>query len=168
MNDQILLPISDAATGSILPSSDPFLGNSSFALKAPEPEFNAELGGINNSMPLNTALAKAAFDQPLDEYSADRRAVNSVTSSEITGLLSVNSDVDPLLGRANGAAALTANTVANINDKSLRFSPYGWTNVGDKVQTSNAGAYIKFRFNGSQVILDVDTSNQTSFPLLDV
>jgi lysophospholipase L1-like esterase len=170
MNDQILPTTPDIATGSILPASDPFSAISPFALKSPATQFNADIGSVNNSMALNPPLAKTAFDQPLDEYNADRRAVNNITSSEITGLLSVNSDVDPLLGRANGAAALTANAnaIANINDKSLRFSPYGWTNVGDKVQTSNAGAYIKFRFNGSQAILDVDTSNQTSFPLLDV
>jgi lysophospholipase L1-like esterase len=65
-----------------------------------------------------------------------------------------------------GASALTA--VASINNQSLLFSPYGWGTVDNGVQTSNAGAYLKFRFNGSQATLNVDTSNQTSFPLLDV
>jgi GDSL-like Lipase/Acylhydrolase family len=58
--------------------------------------------------------------------------------------------------------------VASVNNQSLLFSPYGWGTVENGVQTSNAGAYLKFRFNGSQATLNVDTSNQTSFPLLDV
>jgi lysophospholipase L1-like esterase len=66
----------------------------------------------------------------------------------------------------NGYAVVTA--VASVNNQSLLFSPYGWGTVGNGVQTSNAGAYLKFRFNGSQATLNVDTSNQTSFPLLDV
>jgi GDSL-like Lipase/Acylhydrolase family len=70
----------------------------------------------------------------------------------------------------SGVSALTA--VASVNNQSLLFSPYGWGTVGNGggngVQTSNAGAYLKFRFNGSQATLNVDTSNQTSFPLLDV
>ncbi len=67
-------------------------------------------------------------------------------------------------------AAWPANTVAvaSPNNSALLFSPYGWGTVANGVQTSNAGAYIKFRFNGSQATLNVDTSNQTSFPLLDV
>ncbi len=68
------------------------------------------------------------------------------------------------------AAALPANasSIASANNPSLLFSPYGWGTVENGVQTSNAGAYLKFRFNGSQATLNVDTSNQTSFPLLDV
>ncbi len=66
----------------------------------------------------------------------------------------------------SGVSALTA--VASVNNQSLLFSPYGWGAVDNGVQTSNAGAYLKFRFNGSQATLNVDTSNQTSFPLLDV
>jgi GDSL-like Lipase/Acylhydrolase family len=58
--------------------------------------------------------------------------------------------------------------VANPNDKSLLFSPYNWSSVGNSLQTSNAGAYLKFKFNGSQATLNVDTSDQKSFPLLDV
>jgi lysophospholipase L1-like esterase len=65
-------------------------------------------------------------------------------------------------------AGSTITAVASINNQSLLFSPYGWGTVNNGVQTSNAGAYIKFRFNGSQATLNVDTSNQTSFPLLDV
>jgi lysophospholipase L1-like esterase len=67
-------------------------------------------------------------------------------------------------------AALPANAsiITSANNPSLLFSPYGWGTVENGVQTSNAGAYIKFRFNGSQATLNVDTSNQTSFPLLDV
>jgi GDSL-like Lipase/Acylhydrolase family len=168
MIDQILPVTSDAATGTISPLLDPLATNNLFLAKSSETQLPADFARSSDFISALTSVAKTDFGQSLDEYNTDRRAVNNVTSSEITGLLSVNSDVDPLLGRANSTAALTANAIANINDKSLRFSPYGWTNVGDKVQTSNAGAYIKFRFNGSQAILDVDTSNQTSFPLLDV
>ena len=68
------------------------------------------------------------------------------------------------------AAVLPANasSIASANNPSLLFSPYGWGAVENGVQTSNAGAYLKFRFNGSQATLTVDISNQTSFPLLDV
>jgi lysophospholipase L1-like esterase len=72
----------------------------------------------------------------------------------------------PDLNSNTGTADLA--TVATANNKSLLFSPYGWGTVNNGVQTSNAGAYIKFRFNGSTAALNVDTSNQTSFPLLDV
>jgi lysophospholipase L1-like esterase len=72
----------------------------------------------------------------------------------------------PNLNSSTGTADLT--DVASANNKSLLFSPYGWGTVENGVQTSNAGAYIKFRFNGSQATLNVDTTNQTSFPLLDV
>jgi lysophospholipase L1-like esterase len=68
------------------------------------------------------------------------------------------------------AASSVASTsiIASANSPSLLFSPYGWGTVDNGVQTSNAGAYLKFRFNGSQATLNVDTSTQTSFPLLDV
>jgi lysophospholipase L1-like esterase len=72
----------------------------------------------------------------------------------------------PDLNSNTGTADLA--TVATANNKNLLFSPYGWGAVNNGVQTSNAGAYIKFRFNGSTAALNVDTSNQTSFPLLDV
>jgi lysophospholipase L1-like esterase len=72
----------------------------------------------------------------------------------------------PNLNSSTGTADLA--DVASANNKSLLFSPYGWGTVENGVQTSNAGAYIKFRFNGSQATLNVDTTNQTSFPLLDV
>jgi lysophospholipase L1-like esterase len=72
----------------------------------------------------------------------------------------------PDLNSNTGTADLA--TVATANNKNLLFSPYGWGAVNNDVQTSNAGAYIKFRFNGSTAALNVDTSNQTSFPLLDV
>jgi lysophospholipase L1-like esterase len=66
----------------------------------------------------------------------------------------------------------TASSIASANNPLLLFSPYGWDTVengGENgVQTGNAGAYLKFRFNGAQATLNVDTSNQTSFPLLDV
>jgi lysophospholipase L1-like esterase len=72
----------------------------------------------------------------------------------------------PILNSSTGSADLTA--IANPNNQSLLFSPFGWSNVDTGIQTSNAGAYLKFKFNGSQATLNVDTSNQTSFPLLDV
>ncbi len=72
----------------------------------------------------------------------------------------------PDLNSNTGTADLA--TVATANNQNLLFSPYGWGTVNNGVQTSNAGAYIKFRFNGSTAALNVDTSNQTSFPLLDV
>jgi GDSL-like Lipase/Acylhydrolase family len=84
--------------------------------------------------------------------------------------LEVLAAADSTASRSSLAAALPANasSVASPNNSALLFSPYGWGTVENGVQTSNAGAYIKFRFNGTQATLNVDTSNQTSFPLLDV
>jgi GDSL-like Lipase/Acylhydrolase family len=99
--------------------------------------------------------------------SIDRLEVTTPTlasnTSNINSFTTLSTDSPSSLG---GASALTA--VASINNQSLLFSPYGWGTVDNGVQTSNAGAYLKFRFNGSQATLNVDTSNQTSFPLLDV
>jgi GDSL-like Lipase/Acylhydrolase family len=133
----------------------------------------------NGIIPQNNLGNISTTNQPRDEFSADKRAANTPAQADITGLLSVNSGVDEYVGQANSADLVTSTsklsstadlaTVADVNHQSLLFSPYGWTSAGNNsVQTSNAGAYIKFRFNGSQAILDVDTSNQTSFPLLDV
>ncbi len=83
-------------------------------------------------------------------------------TSNINGSTTLSTIPNPLIG----GVALTA--IASVNNQSLLFSPYGWGTVNNGAQTSNAGAYLKFRFNGSQATLNVDTSNQTSFPLLDV
>jgi GDSL-like Lipase/Acylhydrolase family len=177
MPDQILSIAPDTLNAdlTILPSLNVADSRASF-LNSLQP-----LGTVENSdqdrMPLSASLQdqtslKKSFAAkpfaPLDEFSADNRAANIAAQPEITGLLSVNSGVDEYVGQANGNSNLTNRTVANVNSQSLLFSPYGWTPVGNNVQTSNAGAYIKFRFNGTEAVLDVDTSQQTSFPLLDV
>jgi hypothetical protein len=97
--------------------------------------------------------------------SIDRLQVLTPTLASNTGNISARvaaTDLDSL----DGSSGLAA--VASINSPSLLFSPYGWGIVNNGVQTSNAGAYLKFRFNGAQATLNVDISNQTSFPLLDV
>ncbi len=81
--------------------------------------------------------------------------------------------VDPLLGTADSQASIAAAQVAKVDvsgDRTnpLLFSPYNWIPTSNGAQTSNAGAYLKFRFNGTQATLGIDNSGLTSFPLLDV
>jgi lysophospholipase L1-like esterase len=97
--------------------------------------------------------------------SIDRLEVTTPTLASPTtniGLRVAATDLDIL----DGSSGLTA--TASVNNQALLFSPYGWGTINNSVQTSNAGAYLKFRFNGSEAILNVDTSDQTSFPLLDI
>jgi lysophospholipase L1-like esterase len=96
--------------------------------------------------------------------------LSPATSPDITGVATGNVGLDPLLApSSNRISQLGTNSYfADTNDKSLLFSPYNWLPVNNGIQTSDAGAYLKFKFNGTQAILDVDTSSQTSFPLLDV
>jgi lysophospholipase L1-like esterase len=96
-----------------------------------------------------------------------RTAGSGGTVSDISGTYNNSTGSDVLLAPARSFTR-TGSYFANTSDRSLLFSPYNWTPVNNGIQTSDAGAYLKFKFNGSQATLNVDTSNQTSFPLLDV
>jgi GDSL-like Lipase/Acylhydrolase family len=108
---------------------------------------------------------------PTTTNSISKLTKDSAPLAEATTGNIVPTDSAPL-AEAISFTALTSSTdittIATINNPALLFSPYGWGAIDNGVQTSNAGAYIKFRFNGSQATLNVDTSSQTSFPLLDV
>jgi lysophospholipase L1-like esterase/ribosome recycling factor len=100
-------------------------------------------------------------------------ANNTLTQGEhtirvrVTGQRSSSATDNYLLLDRLEVVNTNSNTV-DPNSSVLNFSPYNWLPVGQEVQTSDAGAYIKFDFNGSQAILNVDTNSQTSFPLIDV
>jgi lysophospholipase L1-like esterase len=74
----------------------------------------------------------------------------------------------PIVRAASSQTASIDLSTVNANSNALLFSPYTWTATGNGAQTSNAGAYLKFRFNGTQATLNVDNTGLTSFPLLDV
>jgi lysophospholipase L1-like esterase len=114
-----------------------------------------------------TDLASQSIDRPVLNQNDD---LPTPVLRDITGI-GVNSiGSDSLLAQVTDpfAAQTTSSYIANTNSKSLLFSPYNWLPVNNGIQTSDAGAYLKFKFNGTQATLKVDTSSQTSFPLLDV
>jgi lysophospholipase L1-like esterase len=117
---------------------------------------------MNNSgvIPLNDSFQDAVTSSAAKMPTNDQEVFNS---ADITGVTSGNSG-DQLLAPTSNLSSVVAGT----NDKSLLFSPYNWLPVNNGLQTSNAGAYLKFKFNGSQAVLNVDTSNQAYFPVLDV
>jgi lysophospholipase L1-like esterase len=111
--------------------------------------------------------------QASNELTTERKTADfssDYSDSDITGFATNNSDLDDLLAPSGGKFRSQGSNsyIATPDSKSLLFSPYNWLPINNGIQTSDAGAYLKFNFNGTQAILDVDTSNQTSFPLLDV
>jgi GDSL-like Lipase/Acylhydrolase family len=130
----------------------------------------------NGIIPLNDSEIEAVTDnvgQTIDKLGQVLQQENNLPAAalrDITGIGVNNIGSDSLLAQVTDPFALQATNsyIANANSKSLLFSPYNWLPVSNGIQTSDAGAYLKFKFNGTQANLNVDTSNQTSFPLLDV
>jgi lysophospholipase L1-like esterase len=118
----------------------------------------------------DSGIAAAALSA--DALAAEKTStvLNNAAAKDITVTGVNNTGLDSLLAQpSNKLNILEANSyVVDANSDSLLFSPYNWLPVDNGVQTSDAGAYLKFKFNGDQAILNVDTSSQTSFPLLDV
>jgi GDSL-like Lipase/Acylhydrolase family len=130
----------------------------------------------NGIIPLNDSEIEAVNDvagQSIDKLGRVLKQEDDLPAPalrDITGI-GVNSiSSDSLLAQVTDPFAVQATTsyIANANSKSLLFSPYNWLPVSNGIQTSDAGAYLKFKFNGTQATLNVDTTSQTSFPLLDV
>jgi lysophospholipase L1-like esterase len=130
----------------------------------------------NGIIPLNDSEIEAVNDlasQSIDNLAQVLKQKDDLPTPalrDITGI-GVNSiSPDSLLAQVTAPFAVQATNsyIANANSKSLLFSPYNWLPVNNGIQTSDAGAYLKFKFNGTQATLNVDTSGQTSFPLLDV
>jgi lysophospholipase L1-like esterase len=142
-------------------------------LKLVENETIKALPLANNGIFPTNSLGASAASQTFDKLTAGAKAASNSSApsiSDITGVTTSSVVLDPLLAPSSNKFSLqnTNSYLANTNDKSLLFSPYNWMPVDNGVQTSDAGAYLKFKFNGAQAILDVDTSSQTSFPLLNV
>jgi lysophospholipase L1-like esterase len=128
--------------------------------------------------PLSLSTGAGLLPSSVDNASAFT-TLGSLRAKEATGnpdLITgmVTTGDDRLLGKMENSvpkAVAEATSLVTSSDFSnnspLLFSPYNWTTASNGIQTSNAGAYLKFRFNGTQATLNVDTSGQTSFPLLD-
>jgi hypothetical protein len=123
----------------------------------------------NGLFPPNN-LGLYTTSQSLGQLATEAKSASNSSASDIVGLATNSADLDILLAPPADKFRFqeTNSYLANTDSKSLLFSPYNWLPTTNGIQTSDAGAYLKFNFNGTQAILDVDTSNQTSFPLLDV
>jgi GDSL-like Lipase/Acylhydrolase family len=130
----------------------------------------------NGIIPLSDSEIEAVTDnggQSIDKLGQVLKQEDDlpgVALRDITGIGVNRIGSDSLLAQVTDAYGVQATNsyLANANSKSLLFSPYNWLPVNNGIQTSDAGAYLKFKFNGTQANLNVDISTQTSFPLLDV
>lgn len=108
-------------------------------------------GGTSASITVQTVTSSSA-------------ATLTVSAGSATGTLAIT---DPSSGTTANITVIDSVAVSDTHFQA-GLSPYNWYYNGSSyVQTTNPGAYIKFGFTGTQLVLEVDTSILTGFSSSD-